>query len=325
MYPRRTTAALMVAAAWVAVRAPNAQEDGRTVYRVDVDMVMLTFSVTDAKGKAVTGLTAADVRIFEDHIPQKIASFAEGSRPLLEILGRPESDGTSIFILFDTSNQMYKTFPYVCDAIAEFIRRLDPVDSVAIYTFSRNLSRAAPLTRDHILAKAGLTNAVAGDDTALFNCLLLTLRDAAKVPGRKAVVVFSNGPDNTSMVAPGDVGRVAEDAGIPVYVISTQEAAKDPMLTAALHSLTARTGGSLYWARNWQQQSSAFAAVREDIGSSYTACYYPAPNQNQGFRKLTLELLPPGARTWRVRVRAGYQVQKRPSGSTQSVAGNPKN
>jgi VWFA-related protein len=220
---------------------------------------------------------------------------------------------------------MYRTFPYVCDAIADFIRRLDPADSVAIYTFSRNLSRAAPLTKDHVLARAGLTNAVAGDDTALFNSLLLTLRDAAKVSGRKAVVVFSNGPDNVSMVAPGDVGRVAEDEGIPIYVISTQDAAKDQMLAAALHSLTVRTGGALYWARNWQQQASAFAAVREDIGSSYTACYYPEPNQNDGFRRLTVELVPPGARSYRVRVRAGYQVQKRPPVSTQSVSGNPKN
>ena len=56
-------------------------------------------------------------------------------------------------------------------------------------------------------AIAGLRKSVAGDDTALYNALLLTLRDAAKVPGRKVVIVFSNGPDNASMV--GDVFRRA--------------------------------------------------------------------------------------------------------------------
>jgi len=70
---------------------------------------------------------------------------------------------------------------------------------------------------------------VAGDDTAVYNTLLLTLRDAAKVRGRKVAIVFSNGPDNASMVAPDDVRAVAEDEGIPIYMISTNEVNKDPV------------------------------------------------------------------------------------------------
>jgi VWFA-related protein len=278
-------------------------------------MVVLTFSVEDSKGHPVGGLNAADVRILEDGIPQKIASFAEGSKPLVRLLEQaPASAGTSVFILFDTSNHMYKSFPYVYDSIANFVRRLNPADSVAIYTFSRNLSRAAPLTNDHILARAGLTNAVAGDDTALFNSLLLTLRDAAKVPGRKAVVVFSNGPDTASMVTPDDVGRVAENEGIAVYLISTQDARKDPILAAALQNLTARTGGRLYWTRSWREQANAFTSVRDDIGSSYTACYYPAPNPNEGFRSIRVEIVSSVGKTYRVRTRAGYQARR--SGNT---------
>ena len=136
--------------------------------------------------------------------------------------------GTNVFVLFDTSNYMYRGFVYASDAIADFIRGLDRADSVAVYTYSRNLSRAAPLTKERNDAIFGLRKAVAGDDSALYNCLLLTLRDAAKVPGRKVVIVFSNGPDNASMVAPDDVRAVAEDEGIPIYVISTNEVNKDP-------------------------------------------------------------------------------------------------
>jgi hypothetical protein len=112
-----------------------------------------------------------------------------------------------------TSNFMYKGFVYAEDAITDFVRGLDSADSVAVYTFSRNLSRASGLTREKSEAIAGLRKAVAGDDTALYNALLLTLRDAAKVPRRKVVIVFSNGPDNASMVAPDDVRAVAEDEG----------------------------------------------------------------------------------------------------------------
>ena len=143
--------------------------------------------------------------------------------------GRPDSVvGTNVFVLFDTSNYMYRGFVYASDAIADFVRGLDRADSVAVYTYSRNLTRAAALTKERNDAVSGLRNAVAGDDSALYNCLLLTLRDAARVPGRKVVIVFSNGPDNASMVAPDDVRAVAEDEGIPIYVISTNEVDQGP-------------------------------------------------------------------------------------------------
>src|ERR1035437_5463092 len=197
----------------------------RPVFRVKVDMVVLSFQVTDSKNHYINGLKPSDFRISEDGILQKIGTFAEGAkapvaaadngatRPLLETkkdalpaLGRPDAFvGTNVFVLFDTSNFMYRTFVYAEDAIADFVRGLDRAESVAVYTFSRNMSRAAPLTRDDSNAIAGLRKSVAGDDTALYNALLLALRDAAKIPGRKVIIVFSNGPDNASMVAPDDV------------------------------------------------------------------------------------------------------------------------
>ena len=276
-------------------------------FTTDVNLVVQTFIVTDASGNHVTGLQPSDVRIFEDGIPQTIAAFAEGSALFRLLDDAPGAAGTSVFILFDISNRMYTSYPYVRDAIAEFIRRLAPEDSAAIYTFSRNLFRASRLTRDHVQASAGLDNMSAGDDSALFNALLLTLRDAEQVPGRKAIVLFSNSSDNASVLAPGDVCRVAENEGIPVYVISTRDATQDPILFDALQSLTVRTGGRFYTARRWQNQAAAFQSVREDIRNSYTAYYYPAPNSNQSFRNIRIEIASPKGRPYRIRSRPGYQ------------------
>lgn len=312
MKSRSIKAALLSVLLCVSAPSPKAQSDRRPTYRTNVEMVVVTLSVRDSKGKPVSGLQPTDLRVFEDGVLQKIASFSEGSRPAIQLVDHGlESGGASVFVLFDTSNRMYETFAYAYDAIANFVRRLDPADSVAIYTFSRNLLRAAPLTKDHELARAGLTRAVAGDDTALFNSILLTVRDAAKAPGRKAIVVFSNGPDNASAVAPGDVGRVAEDEGIPVYVISTRDPAQDPLLTSALKSLTSRTGGMLQQARTWQQQAKAFVAVREDIGAAYTVAYYPSPNANQDFRTIKVDVPAPTGKAYQVRARAGYQPHLR--------------
>jgi Ca-activated chloride channel family protein len=284
-----------------------AQNESRPVFRANVRMVELPFSVMDAQGKSITGLKPGDIRVFENGEPQQIAAFFEGGNAVLSEPGNGGTAGAGIFILFDTSNRMYTLFPYVYDAIANFVRQLDPADSVAIYTFSRNLLRAARLTSDHAQARAGLTNAVAGDDTALFNALLLTLRDAARLPGRKAVVVFSNGPDNASMVSPVDVGRVAENEGIPIYIVSTLDASRDPATASALQSLAERSGGRLYWAKRWQDQAGAFESVRRDIRSSYTAYYYPASDSGAGYRQIEVRIASPGGQKWRVRARAGYE------------------
>ncbi len=308
----------------------RAQEPQRPVFRVKVDMVVHSFQVTDSKNHYINGLKPDDFRIFEDGIPQKIATFAEGANtpmainpdgtatPLLKAnqggmpgMERPDAFvGTNVFVLFDTSNFMYRGFVYAEDAIADFVRGLDRADSVAVYTFSRNLSRAAPLTREHGDAITGLRNSVAGDDTALYNALLLTLRDAAKVPGRKVVIVFSNGPDNASMIAPDDVRAVAEDEGIPIYVISTSEVNKDPISSGVFRRIAQRTGGKAYWARTWQRQVEAFDDIREDMSNSYTIAYYPAPNSNEGFRKITVEIVSDVGKKYRIHSRPGYRPSR---------------
>lgn len=307
-----------------------AQDVPVPVFHSKVDLVVLTFTVTDSKGKYVNGLKPSDFKITEDGIVQKLSTFAEGDRPAMEVgdggVLKPLSPqaaaaaasaaadkpvesfaGTSVFVLFDTSNFMYRGFVYAEDAIADFVRGLDKADSVAVYTFSRNLSRAADLTGDRTSAITGLRKAVAGDDTALYNGLLLTLRDAAKVPGRKVVIVFSNGPDNASMVAPDDVRTVAEDEGIPIYVISTNDVNKDPISSSVFRRITTSTGGKAYWARTWQKQVEAFDAIREDIGNSYAVTYYPAPNPNEGYRRINVEIVTDTAKKYKVRARPGYR------------------
>jgi VWFA-related protein len=272
-------------------------------------------------------LKPSDFRILEDGIPQKVATFAEGSKPPMEVLaggqtkpiGPGEADtrhggiptdvfvGTNVFVLFDTSNYMYRGFVYASDAIADFVRGLDRADSVAVYSFSRNLSRLAALNREREDVLEGLRNAVAGDDAALYNALLLTVRDAAKVPGRKVVIVFSNGPDSASMVAPDDVRAVAEDEGIPIYVISTSDINRDPISSNVFRRLASRTGGKSFFARTWQKQVEAFEAIREDLGNSYTVTYYPQPNPNEGFRKIQVEILSDIGKKYRISARPGYR------------------
>ena len=252
-----------------------AQQDPQsaTSFRVVVDLVQLNVAVTDNKGKYVTGLQPSDFQIIEDNIPQKIATFERGNeapRILADIAaGVPSSGagpakdanqprdsstsgalaqvnalaGASVYILFDTSNYMYRGFVFAQDAIADFVRSLEGPDRVAFYSYSRDLYRAASLTPDKSQVLQGVRATTAGDDAALYDSLLLTLRDAGQVKGRKVIVVFSNGPDNASMVPPEDLDELAQSEGIPIYMISTREAKLEPISTAVFGTYEFRHHG----------------------------------------------------------------------------------
>jgi VWFA-related protein len=328
---------------------PTIAQQGQsgTRLRVVVDLVQLNVAVTDSRGNYVTDLRPSDFTITEDGIPEKIATFEEGNGPTRTLVDMPEDvnadaggapaaqargpagdplqslnaalAGADVFILFDTSNYMYRGFVFAQDAISDFIRSLETVDKIAFYSYSRNLSRAAPLTADRALVVRGVRTTVAGDDAALYNCLLLTVKDAAQYPGRKVVVVFSNGPDNASMVPPEDVAELAQSAGIPVYMISTAEAKLEPVSTAVFERMSAATGGKAYFAGSWRDERTAFASIRNDLAHLYSLSYYPAPNPNRGWRAITVKLSGDRLKKFHIRTRNGY----RPQPARLSVAGAP--
>jgi VWFA-related protein len=202
---------------------------------------------------------------------------------------------------------MYEGFVYAQDAIADFIRSLDTPDRVALYSYSRDFLRAAPLTSDRNAVLRGLRTTVAGDDAALYNAMLLTLKDAATLTGRKVVVVFSNGPDNASMVAPEDVREFAQAEGISIYMVSTREAHQNPVSTAVFQRMSVSTGGKAYFAKNWKDQQDAFNSIRDDLAHLYSLSYYPVTNPNHGWRSITVKLNGEYLKKYQVRTRSGYR------------------
>jgi VWFA-related protein len=304
---------------------------------VDVNMVQMNVAVIDSKGNYLTGLTPKNFAIFEDGIQEKVATFGEemekprrladltpavgglaaehysasspaaaGNQP--DRLSSPLA-GAKVFILFDTSNYMYRGFVFAQDAICEFIRSLDHPDRVAFYSYSRDFSRASLLTAEKSRVLRGVRATVAGDDAALYDGLLMTLKDAAQFSGKRVVVVFSNGPDNASMVAPEDVRELAESEGIPIYMISTQLARLDPISTAVFERMSATTGGKAYFAKNWKEQQKAFESIRDDLAHLYSLSYYPQLNPNRGWRTITVKLVGENLQKYHIRTRSGYRPQ----------------
>jgi Ca-activated chloride channel homolog len=346
---------LLSFAIWLAAQ-DAAPQDNCGVIRVVVSMVQLNVAVTDEKGNYVTNLRPSDFEISEDNIGQKLASFEEGNESPQDLLQAeqdskraatpavsegfrgdspkvvgPEGEGiqsavsgANVFILFDTSNYMFRGrgFVFAQDSIAEFVRTLDHPYQVAFYSYSRDFFRAASLTPDRSQVLRGVRETVNGDDSALYNALLMTLKDASQYSGRKVVVVFSNGPDNASMVSPEDVDELAQSLGVPIYMISTREAKLDPQSSAVFSRMTASTGGEAYFAKSWKDQRDAFSSIREDLAHLYFMTYYPQPNPNRGWRAISLKLTNPKFKKYRLRTRSGYRPLPARATASDVATGN---
>src|ERR1700745_2712911 len=316
----------------------KAQDDNGRIL-VNVNLVQLNVAVTDNKGRYVQGLNPQDFTVSEDKIPQKIATFEEGNGPTRSLIDTPagpsvteaaagtaatgqpphaldaegqgafpQLTGANVFILFDTSNYMYRGFAFAQDSIADFVRSLEDANKVAFYSYSRDLSRAATLTADRDQVLRGVRSTVAGDDAALYNCLLLPVKDTAHYPGRKVIVVFSNGPDNASLVPPEDVAELAQSTGTIIYMISTQVAQDEPVSIAVFERMSKATGGKAYFAKSWKDEARAFASIRDDLAHLYTVTYYPAANPNRGWRRITVKLAGKDLQKYHIRTRDGYRL-----------------
>lgn len=344
---------------------PSAQDE-TSRFKVNVVLVQLNVAVTDSKGNYVTGLRPEDFVITEDNIPQKLATFDEGNNestrqtaepaisappatastqseatvtarvpesapptPVHKLNGVtvPGLGGANVFILFDTSDYMYRGFVFAQDAIADFIRAMPDANKIAFYSYSRDLSRAAMLTADRFKVVSGVRSTVAGDDAALYNALLLTVKDAAPLQGRKAIVVFSNGPDNASSVPPEDVAELAQSTGTIIYIVSTRQAESEPISAAAFERVSRATGGKAYFARNWRQEKDAFTSIQDDLSHLYTLSYYPQANPNRGWRTIKVRLVGKALEKDRIRTRDGYSLMQQAevnSENTTASADNPE-
>jgi VWFA-related protein len=231
--------------------------------------------------------------------------------------------GANVFVLFDTSNYMYRGFVFAQDAITDFVRSLEGANKVAFYSYSRDLSRNSALTSDRSQVLRGVRSTVAGDDAALYNCLLLTVEDAARYTGRKVVVVFSNGPDNASLVPPEDVAELAQSTGTIIYMISTREAQLEPISTAVFERMSKATGGKAYFARSWGDEKKAFAFIQEDLAHLYSLSYYPQPNPSGGWRTINVKLVGKDLQKYHIRTRAGYRLQQAHAAANNSAELEP--
>lgn len=285
--------AMVVFTATLSLLRPVQGQTQAPVIRVKAPLVEVYASVYDRNGKYVEGLARDSFRIFEDGKPQQITNF------------EAESGKLSCAILLDSTGSMNEALPRVKNSIVKLIDLLGAEDAVAIYTFDSRLVVRQDFTTDKTAAKRAVLRTRAEGQTALFDALSEVVQEISKRPGKKALLVFSDGDDNASVLNSSSAVMRAKRAGIPLYAIAEGEATRSHQLRKLLDDLSKHTGGACYQARSPNEIEEVFQKIAIDLRHLYMLTYRPAPASREGeWRRIEVVLA--GQNDYRVRSKEGY-------------------
>ena len=276
------------------------------VYKVESNLVPVSANVTEATtGRAVIDLKAEDFELRVDGQPKPISDLSFSETPV------------RLALLFDNSSSIRPTRELEKHAAAGFFRAvLRPVDQGALFSIATYPTLDLPLTSD--AAKLARTIEAYGDvenSTALFDTIVMAAEYLQPMPGRKVVVIVSDGVETTSRLTDfGEVVRRVLAADCQVFVIQTglsdNANLRDLMAERRMLDLTASTGGAVFTPKRPADLEGAFTQISNDLRQQYVLSYYPSDDGRDGrFRSIALRVKT--RPNLRVRARRGYYPRRR--------------
>jgi len=285
----------------------DSQSQPSTTLKVDVNLVNVFVTVTDAQGSPVAGLTKDNFVLREDDHEQKIAVFdKESALPL------------SIALAIDTSLSTRHDLPLEQASAKRFAHAiLRPVDALSVYGFSEVVHEATHgFTSDLKRIDDSIEHIRVGAATALFDAIYVASRSLDRRKGRKVLVLITDGGDTISRVDYKEAVRAAEEAEAIVYSIIIvpieSSAGRETGGEHALIQLSEDTGGKYYYATSTAQLDDAFRKISDELRTQYLLAYYPSQhNSFSEFRRIDVKIAGvPESAAYHVRHRAGYYSVK---------------
>lgn len=266
------------------VPGPPADKQAPT-FKVDVKLVNVFVTVTDANGAPVGGLTKNDFKLFEDGHPEQIAIF-----------GRESELPLSIVLMIDTSLSTRKDLKLELESARRFARSiLRPVDALSLFQFSEDVDRLVPFTSNLQRIDQGIGQVRAGAATALYDAVYLGSEALLTRQGRKVMVVITDGGDTVSKADYKAALRSAQEAEAIVYSIIIvpieASAGRDIGGEHALIQLSQDTGGKHFYAGSTVQLEDAFHKISDELRTQYLLAYYPSRRfADSDFRRIEIRV-----------------------------------
>ena len=307
-------AAVVALAALLMAPLRAGSEPETPVFGVSTDLVNVTVTVTDERGRLIRDLQPSDFTLEEDGRRQEIQLFAapddEGAAAEAQ-----EALGINLGMLFDTSGSMLDDLRLSQQAA---IRLLDSVprarELVTVFfgddiRISRYDSETQQGLFERILDSEGSGN------TALYDALAAYLSRPGTEGGRRVAVLFTDGDDTLSGLSRADSIALLKSENVTVYSVAFDADRPGSSRTlrahAYLNETASLTGGRVFHPQSYRDLPRIYDEIIDELGAQYVLGFATdKPSTDGKLRRLKVTVKRPGLR---VRYRMTYQPEPRSS------------
>lgn len=262
--------------------------------RVRADAVLVPAIVT-ANGQFVRGLKQQDFQVFEDGVPQRIASLVTEDAPL------------DLVLAVDISGSMEASLEQVKPAVKQLLSKLRPGDAATLIGFNDTTFIVAEREKDQRAREAAVDLLTPWGGTAFYDATVRALDLVSREWGRKGVVLFSDGDDRDSLTSrAAALGKVqASDAML--YTIGFGSGATVPRLRRSLEDYAQSTGGRASFPQQVQELDGIFTQIVAELSNQYILSYSPSnPKQDGEWRNIKVQVR---KGNYDIRARQGYRAR----------------
>lgn len=277
----------------------NNGKDVRPTFKVDSNMVVVRTSVTDPLNRYVTGLNKEHFRMYEDKVEQTIIHFAQEDAPI------------SVGIIMDISGSMKEHFAHAKKSVLRFLENGNPKDEFFLVSFNHKVTLEADFTSQ----ASNLENIVSfrspGGRTALYDAVYLGLQKITEARhDKKALIVITDGEDNSSRYSFNEVKQFAKEIDVQIYVIG--EEGHLHYGRSIIQDLVNLTGGRGFFPHNFNELDYYVDLIHAELRNQYVLGYFSTNKAHDGkWRKLRVKVDPiEGLPKLTVRAREGYYAPR---------------
>ena len=257
------------------------------IIKIDVEMALINVTVTDPTGRMVTGLDKAHFQLKEDNKKQVIEQFGAEEAPL------------SLAVVFDASGSMGYKMTKAREAVAQFFKTSNPEDEFFLVQFNNRPEMVTGFTRSMAEIQSRLTFVRSKGRTALLDAIYLALNQMKQARNsQKALLVISDGGDNSSRYTPREIKRTVRESDVQIYAIGiyepystrgrTPEEAAGPGL---LTEIAEATGGRQFAVQNVNELPDIAEKIGIELRNQYVLGYVPENTQKDGkWRRVRVEI-----------------------------------
>ncbi|MEP6960698.1 MAG: VWA domain-containing protein [Acidobacteriota bacterium] len=269
--------------------AANSIVERRADLRVDLTEVRIPVTVTlQQSGKLVTGLEVTNFELSEDKVRQTILSFTSEDAPI------------SVGIVFDTSGSMGAKLTKARQAVAQFMNTANSEDEFFLVQFSDRTQLTVPFTHETEDILNRLAFAQSKGSTALLDGVYLAMNEMKKAKnGRKAILIISDGGDNSSRYTESEVKNAVREADVQIYAIGIFEpygamgrSPEEMSGPGLLGEITEQTGGRHFAVQNLGELPDVAEKIGLELRNEYVLGYRPKNDARDGkYRKVEVKLV----------------------------------